>query len=91
VAEFRRYRPDVTLMDLRLPGTTGIDVLIAIRGKFPRARIIMLPTLQAQASYVFHPLGEEWPHTSPHLVSRVFIESSRIALPLRQHRIAQLG
>jgi len=31
-------------MDLRLPGTNGTDILIAIRGEFPRARIIMLTT-----------------------------------------------
>ena len=42
VAEFRRHRPDITLMDLRLPGTNGTDTLIAIRGEFPAARIIML-------------------------------------------------
>jgi DNA-binding NarL/FixJ family response regulator len=42
VAEFRRHRPDITLMDLRLPGTNGTDALIAIRGEFPGARIIML-------------------------------------------------
>ena len=44
VVEFRRHRPDVTLMDLRLPGTNGTDTLIAIRGEFPQARIIMLTT-----------------------------------------------
>jgi DNA-binding NarL/FixJ family response regulator len=44
VAEFRRHRPDITLMDLRLPGTNGTDALIAIRGEFPQARIIMLTT-----------------------------------------------
>jgi DNA-binding NarL/FixJ family response regulator len=44
VAEFRRHRPDVTLMDVRLPGSTGTDALIAIRGEFPNARIIMLST-----------------------------------------------
>ena len=42
VAEFRRHRPDITLMDLRLPGANGTDVLIAIRGEVPHARIIML-------------------------------------------------
>src|SRR5262249_31624929 len=42
--EFRRHRPDITLMDLRLPGTSGIDTLIAIRGEFPRARVIILTT-----------------------------------------------
>jgi DNA-binding NarL/FixJ family response regulator len=44
IAEFRRHRPDITLMDLRLPGADGTDVLIAIRGEFPQARIIMLTT-----------------------------------------------
>jgi DNA-binding NarL/FixJ family response regulator len=44
VAEFRRHRPDVTLMDIRLSGTSGTDALIAIRGEFPEARIIMLTT-----------------------------------------------
>jgi len=44
VAEFRHHRPDITLMDLRLPGTNGTDALIAIRGEFPNARIIMLTT-----------------------------------------------
>jgi DNA-binding NarL/FixJ family response regulator len=44
MAEFRLHRPDVTLMDLRLPGTNGTDALIAIRGEFPRAHIIMLTT-----------------------------------------------
>ena len=42
--QFRKYRPDITLMDLRLPGTNGTDTLIAIRGEFPVARIIMLTT-----------------------------------------------
>jgi DNA-binding NarL/FixJ family response regulator len=42
IVEFRRHRPDVTLMDLRLPGTNGTDALIAIRGEFPNARVIML-------------------------------------------------
>ena len=42
IAEFRRHRPDITLMDLRLPGTNGTDTMIAILGEFPGARIIML-------------------------------------------------
>lgn len=44
VAEFRVHQPDITLMDLRLPGSNGTDALIAIRGEFPHARIIMLTT-----------------------------------------------
>ena len=49
LAEFRQHRPDVTLMDLRLPGANGTDTLIAIRGQFPDARIIMLTTSDADA------------------------------------------
>ena len=47
IAEFRHHRPDITLMDLRLPGTNGTDTLIAIRGEFPQARIVMLTTSDA--------------------------------------------
>lgn len=47
LAEFRRSMPDITLMDVRLPGSDGIDALVGIRGEFPRARIIMLTTLDS--------------------------------------------
>jgi DNA-binding NarL/FixJ family response regulator len=42
ISDFRQYQPDITLMDQRLNGSSGIDVLIAIRKEFPRARVIML-------------------------------------------------
>jgi DNA-binding NarL/FixJ family response regulator len=41
---FREHKPDVTLMDLRLPDMSGIDAMIAIRSEFPEARIIILTT-----------------------------------------------
>src|ERR1700678_3249735 len=41
---FRDHRPDVTLMDLRMPDISGIDAMVAIRTEFPNARIIMLTT-----------------------------------------------
>lgn len=41
---YREYRPDVTLLDLRLPDMSGIDALIAIRSEFSDARIIILTT-----------------------------------------------
>ncbi len=43
---FKQLQPDVTLLDLRLPDTSGIDILIAIRSEFPDARIIMLTTFE---------------------------------------------
>lgn len=42
--KFRQYRPDITLMDLRMPGMNGLDAIVAIRGEFPDARIIVLTT-----------------------------------------------
>jgi DNA-binding NarL/FixJ family response regulator len=42
VALFREYQPDITLMDLQMPGMNGIDAIGAIRGEFPEARIIVL-------------------------------------------------
>jgi len=70
IAEFRRHRPDITLMDLRLPGTNGIDAMVQIRGQFPQARIIMLSTSDADgeiqramragaAAYVFKSMPKD--------------------------------
>jgi DNA-binding NarL/FixJ family response regulator len=42
IQRYREHRPDVTLMDLRLPDLSGIDVMLAIRLEFPEARIILL-------------------------------------------------
>ena len=41
---FRKYQPDITLMDLQMPEVNGIDAIGAIRGEFPDARIIVLTT-----------------------------------------------
>jgi DNA-binding NarL/FixJ family response regulator len=43
---FREHRPDVTLMDLRMPDLSGIDALSAILAEFPDARIVMLTTFE---------------------------------------------
>jgi len=42
--QFRRHRPDITLMDLQMPDMNGIDAMSAIRWEFPDARIIVLTT-----------------------------------------------
>ena len=44
IRKYREHRPDITLMDLRLPDLSGIDAMIAIRNEFPEARVIMLTT-----------------------------------------------
>jgi DNA-binding NarL/FixJ family response regulator len=42
--QFRKHRPDITLMDLQMPEIGGIDAISAIRAEFPGARIIVLTT-----------------------------------------------
>jgi DNA-binding NarL/FixJ family response regulator len=49
VTGFREHRPDITLMDVRLPDISGIDAMIAIRTEFPDARVIMLTTFEGDA------------------------------------------
>ena len=39
---YREHKPDIMLLDLRLGNQSGIDILIAVRGEFPDARIVML-------------------------------------------------
>jgi DNA-binding NarL/FixJ family response regulator len=46
IQSYREHRPDITLMDLRLPDISGIDALIAIRTEFSDARVIMLTTFE---------------------------------------------
>ena len=46
---FREHRPDITLMDLRMPDISGIDAVIAIRAEFANAKIIMLTTFEGDA------------------------------------------
>jgi DNA-binding NarL/FixJ family response regulator len=44
IEQFRKHRPDVTLMDLQMPEVNGVEAMIAICSEFPAARIIVLTT-----------------------------------------------
>jgi len=44
IQQFRTHRPDVTIMDLQMPEMNGLDALVAIRGEFPDAKIVVLTT-----------------------------------------------
>jgi len=52
VEQFRAHRPDVTLMDLQMPGMNGTEAILAIRKEFPEARIIVLTTYSGDAQAV---------------------------------------
>jgi DNA-binding NarL/FixJ family response regulator len=49
IEDFRRLRPDITLMDLRMPDISGIEAITAIRAEFSNARIIVLTTYAGDA------------------------------------------
>src|SRR6266436_5192190 len=44
IEQFRKHRPDVTLMDLQMPEMNGVDAMMAICAEFPTARFIVLTT-----------------------------------------------
>src|SRR6266478_4869796 len=46
IQQFRAHQPDITLMDLQMPGMNGLDAMVAIRQEFPGARIIILTTYE---------------------------------------------
>ncbi|MYM65733.1 response regulator [Pseudoduganella sp. FT55W] len=52
IEQYRRFRPDVTLMDLQMPGLNGIDATAAIRCLNPQARIIILTTFDGDVQVV---------------------------------------
>jgi DNA-binding NarL/FixJ family response regulator len=49
VSAFRQHHPDLTIMDLRLPGASGFDAIVAIRQENPEARIIVLSNYEGIA------------------------------------------
>jgi len=49
IDQFRRHRPDVTLMDLQMPEMNGVEAMVAIHEEFPSARIIVLTTYVGDA------------------------------------------
>ena len=49
IQQFRHHRPDITLMDLQMPEMNGLDAMVAIRGEFPEAKIIILTTYGSDA------------------------------------------
>ncbi|NOT44710.1 MAG: response regulator transcription factor [Acidobacteria bacterium] len=46
IVQFERTRPDITLMDLQMPGISGVDAIRAIRATTPAARVIVLTMYQ---------------------------------------------
>jgi len=52
IQAFRSQRPDITLMDIQMPGLDGVQTIEAIRAEFPEARIIVLTTYTGDTQVV---------------------------------------
>ncbi len=50
IAEYRTHQPDVVLLDLRMPGPSGVDVIAALRAQDPAARVIVLTVHKGEES-----------------------------------------
>ena len=78
IESFRRHRPDITLMDLRMPDMSGIEAIATIRGEFPNARIIVLTTYSGDAQAAAALKAGAAGYLLKNLVRRELIETIRI-------------
>lgn len=99
IVRFREHRPDITLMDLRLPDMSGIDAMIALRTQFPEARIIMLTTFGGSAeiqralaagarSYIFKTMP---PKEMAEIIRRVYGGRKHIPPEVAAHLAEHMG
>ena len=74
---FREHRPDVTLMDLRLPDSSGIEAMIAIRTHFPDARVILVTTFEGDVEIRGALQGGAWGYIDKTMPPREMVEMIR--------------
>src|SRR5262249_36462198 len=75
--KFREHRPDVTLMDLRLPDWSGIEATIAIRQQFAEARVILLSTFEGDVEVLRALEAGAWGYVPKSTNPREIIEMIR--------------
>src|SRR5271167_3095832 len=75
--EFRAHRPDITLMDLQMPEMSGLDAIIAIRGEFPEARIIVLTTYAGDVQALRALKAGAWAYLLKNLLHKELLETIR--------------
>jgi DNA-binding NarL/FixJ family response regulator len=99
IQQFRELKPDVTLMDLRMPGLSGIDTIIAIRSAFPEARVIVLTTFEGDveihralaAGARGYLLKNMPPHDLVEVIRQVHAGKKRIPAEIAAHLAEHMG
>jgi DNA-binding NarL/FixJ family response regulator len=77
IQQYRAHRPDVTLMDLQMPEMGGLDAVIAIRGEFPEAKIIVLTTYTGDAQVLRALKSGARAYLIKNLLHREFLDTIR--------------
>jgi two-component system NarL family response regulator len=96
---FRKHQPDVTIMDLRLPGMSGVDAITQIRRDFPSARILVLTTFDGdenifralQAGARGYLLKDMFGDELMEAIRTVHAGKTRIPAPIAQRLAERMG
>lgn len=91
VESFRRLRPDVTLMDLRMPDMSGIEAITAIRAEFPDARIIVLTTYAGDAQAAAALKAGAVGYLLKNLVRKELLETIRVVHSGKRRVLAEIA
>ena len=83
---YRQHRPDVTLVDLRMPVMSGVEMITAIRGEFPEARMIVLTTYEGDEDIYRALQAGARAYLLKSIAREEFLEAIR-AVHVGQHRI----
>ena len=78
VLQYRRHRPDIVLMDIKLPDGSGIDATAAICGEFRGAKVIMLTTYKGDVQALKALKAGAWGFLLKNTVRRELVESVRM-------------
>ena len=85
IKQFWLHRPDVTLMDLQMPGMNGIDAMLAIRSHFPHARFVVLTTYQGDVQALRALKAGAMGYLLKSMVRKDLLETIRIVHSGRRH------
>src|ERR1700735_3665079 len=78
IQQFQKPRPDITLMDLQMPEMNGLDAIIAIRGEFPDARIVVLTTYQGDVQVLRAMKAGAWGYLLKNLMHMELLDTIRV-------------